>query len=308
MQKPEILLGNDHIKEILKKGLFHAYLIEGEKGSGRHTLARLITYTALCSAESKPCGVCAGCKKLDADSHLDFIRIPSDIKAEALREVLNDVSIYPSEGEKKVYIIDNAERLSVRCQNILLKTLEEPPEFVIFILICRSKQSMLETILSRCMVFSMSPIPADAIERFLKNKYGDRSDIRRAALLSGGFIGVAEDILNQTHSSRFLQCEKFFEAYLAHDLISMSDLLNIRDRTEFCAYVQELCDYVKRIIGYAVSGLPDGVDNTERALCGVGLSRLCGVCDVLDKCAQNSMYNINIPLWSICVAKDIMNI
>ena len=76
------LIGNDHIKKILHGGLhFHAYLIEGEKGSGRHTLARIITQEALCeSSGEKPCGICAGCKKFISGMHLDYIQIPFDIR------------------------------------------------------------------------------------------------------------------------------------------------------------------------------------------------------------------------------------
>lgn len=304
------LIGNDHIKKILHGGLhFHAYLIEGEKGSGRHTLARIITQEALCeSSGEKPCGICAGCKKFISGMHLDYIQIPFDIKAEPLREILNEVSVYPSEKGKKVYVIDNADKLSIRCQNILLKSLEEPPEFVVFILICCSKKSMLQTVLSRCLVLTMAPVAEKDAKIFLQNKYGQHEEISHAILLSGGYLGVAEHILKHEKTDLYNQCELFFQSFLARDPLAMCDCLNKKDRSEFSAYLDELRTYAKRVTRYTAVGIPDGMTACELSLASVGLYKISKVCEVLDNCAANSIYNVNIPLWSLFVAKELMNI
>ena len=172
----DALYGNEHIKKILNgSGNFSSFLIEGPDGSGKHTLAHIIAASRLCisDGEKKPCGKCLACKKVAAGMHLDLLSIDPTLPVKELRESLDDVDLYPADGAHKVYIIDGADRLNEQKQNTLLKTLEEPPEFVTFILLAHSSDAFLQTILSRCALLSLRPLSDELLEKALREKIKD---------------------------------------------------------------------------------------------------------------------------------------
>ena len=304
-----LLIGNDHIKKILNvNASFHSYLIEGEDGSGKHTLMRLIAMANLCeSAQTVPCFSCSACKKFEADAHLDFKKIPSDLKVEALRDILSEMSVYPSEGRKKVYVIEDADALSVKNQNTLLKTLEEPPEFVVFILLCKSRKSLLQTVISRCLVLTMAPVVPEKMMPYLQKKYPNRdAELKQAVAASGGYIGQAEQFLQGKETELFVQCRAFAAAYLERDQMKMMDLLNKKERTAFVAFVKGLDFYFKQILSSSAHGA--AADAEQRFWDQVGIKTLCRICSVLDTCVDKTQYHVNIPLWSVCTVKDLMNL
>ncbi|MCX7614509.1 MAG: hypothetical protein N2Z65_01980 [Clostridiales bacterium] len=163
------LKGNEKIKEALcgmaSETFPHAAIIEGEKGSGKHQLAQFIASAIVCKVDNSPCGICTDCKKSNQGLHPDISLLgeEQELRVDNAREVRRDAYIRPNEAKRKVYIIANADKMNVNTQNAMLKILEEPPETVVFLLLCESKESLLPTVLSRCSVFSLLPPLGDNI-------------------------------------------------------------------------------------------------------------------------------------------------
>lgn len=149
------LKGNQNIKDILKNHAYHAYLIEGGSEDDRNLLTKLISMSFVCSSDVKPCYNCRGCQKYLSDNHPDIVQLDGSINIQQMRQNLENINLLPNDSKMRVYLINNADNLSVEVQNVLLKSLEEPPKFVVFILVAVSASSLLETIRSRCTVLSL---------------------------------------------------------------------------------------------------------------------------------------------------------
>ncbi len=196
------------LKNSLNAGkLHHAYLLSGTRGVGKTTLARIFAKSLNCQegVSCTPCGHCAICKAIDEGSFIDLIEIDaaSRTKVEDTRELLENVQYKPTEGRYKVYIIDEVHMLSTGSFNALLKTLEEPPEFVKFILATTDPQKIPATILSRCMQLRLQTITADDIEKRLgeiltleKVSY-DQTSLRIIAEAADGSMRDALSITDQ---------------------------------------------------------------------------------------------------------------
>lgn len=160
------LKGNENLKasifNIIESGRIpHAMIIEGDAGSGRHTLAHFLAKAVVCEGDNNPCGKCRHCGNAESGNHPDIITVSPEenkksITAERARQLRAEAFVKPHSADKKVYIIDFAERMSEQAQNTLLKVLEEPPQAVIFIIITTSRTELLQTIVSRCVCLSLS--------------------------------------------------------------------------------------------------------------------------------------------------------
>lgn len=204
------LIGNDSLKKTLSFDLAagkssHAYIIEGPRGSGKHTAAKQICSSALCenrtdSSYPLPCGECTQCKKIFGGMSVDIMTVSNNDKAsigvDSIREIRQSLYITPNDGEKKFYIIENAHLLTSQAQNALLISLEEPPPYVMFLLLCEDSSSLLETIRSRAPVLKTERFSPDFIEKYLTEKYpaADRAKIIRASHLASGSIGQAVEL------------------------------------------------------------------------------------------------------------------
>ena len=175
-QRPEVfseVIGQDHIVRILKNQIdtgtvSHAYLFCGTRGTGKTTTARILAKAVNCleaDGEQVPCGHCANCMAIKEGTFMDVIEIDaaSNNGVENIRELRESVKYPPAVGRKKVYIIDEVHMLSTGAFNALLKTLEEPPENVMFILATTDPQKMPQTILSRCMRLDFKRVPEKAL-------------------------------------------------------------------------------------------------------------------------------------------------
>lgn len=174
--RPEIfdeILGQEHIIKILKNQLAtdsvsHAYLFCGTRGTGKTTTARILAKGVNClSEEGKPCGTCANCMAIKDGTFMDVIEIDaaSNNGVENIRELRESVKYPPAVGRKKVYIVDEVHMLSTGAFNALLKTLEEPPENVMFILATTEPQKLPATILSRCMRLDFKRVPEETLTK-----------------------------------------------------------------------------------------------------------------------------------------------
>ena len=165
------ILGQEHIVKILKNqvatgSMSHAYLFCGTRGTGKTTTARILAKAANClSDDGRPCGTCSHCKAIKEGNFLDVMEIDaaSNNGVENIRELRESVKYPPAIGRRKVYIIDEVHMLSTGAFNALLKTLEEPPEHVMFILATTEPQKLPPTILSRCMRLDFRRVPQKVI-------------------------------------------------------------------------------------------------------------------------------------------------
>ncbi|WP_440053531.1 DNA polymerase III subunit gamma/tau [Pseudoalteromonas sp. T1lg65] len=159
------LMGQEHVKQALvnalnEQRLHHAYLFTGTRGVGKTTIARIFAKSLNCEqgVTSTPCGQCSACSEIEAGKFIDLIEIDaaSRTKVEDTREILDNVQYAPTRGRYKVYLIDEVHMLSKHSFNALLKTLEEPPEHVKFLLATTDPQKLPVTILSRCLQFNLN--------------------------------------------------------------------------------------------------------------------------------------------------------
>lgn len=166
-----------HMKNAIKLNkISHAYIINGEKGMGKKTIAKIFSMTLQCEkGGDEPCMQCHSCKQAISNNHPDIRWIthekPSTIAIDEVREQINnDILIKPYSSKYKIYIVDEAEKLTVQAQNALLKTIEEPPAYGIIILLTNNKDSFLQTILSRCVALEMRPVASTDIINYLREK------------------------------------------------------------------------------------------------------------------------------------------
>ena len=229
----EALLGNDRLKETLAVGLHrghisHFYLISGPRGSGKHTLAKLLAQAILCQGDHKPCGVCGPCRKIESGSHPDFITVEDpehkNVAVKIVREIREDVFIRPNESAYKIYLFP--QELGVEGQNALLKILEEPPKHGVFILLADNPENLLTTVRSRCTELKLMALPEKILHRQLKMDFpqAGEEDIASAMDRSGGFLGQAKEILSEGGAIP-PQTEGFVRAFSARDSLGLTQVL-----------------------------------------------------------------------------------
>ena len=169
--QPQIV---EHFKNAISTGkISHAYMINGERSSGKEFIARVFAQALECEEGGvDPCNECHSCRQANAGNHPDIIKVmhekPATIGVEDIRVGINDnILIKPYACNWKIYIINEAEKMTVQAQNALLKTLEEPPAYAVILLLTSNLEVMLPTILSRCVVLNMKPVPDDMIKSYL---------------------------------------------------------------------------------------------------------------------------------------------
>ena len=197
----DFILGNEkirhHLREsIIKQSISHAYILAGDKGIGKSKIAREFAMELICE-KNTGCGECPACRQFLADAYPDFFYMDAEgkesIGIDRIREnIVNDVSIRPYHGKVKIYIIDEADKMTVGAQNALLKTIEEPPEYVVILLLVRNMSLLLETIRSRCIKLLLSAVSNDRIKSWLVEK-GISEDVATVvASYSNGAPGIAK--------------------------------------------------------------------------------------------------------------------
>ena len=229
------LLGNDRLKNNLTAAVnsgksAHFYLISGAPGSGRRTLAKLLSAALQCQSADKPCLRCPNCRKALADTHPDIITVDDPEKAfvsiELIRDACADLYIRPNEGAKKIYIIPRANKMQPPAQNAFLKSLEEPPQYGVFILITDNAEALLPTIRSRSVTLQLSALPEDTLKNALKKQFPHVADsaIAAACARSGGYLGQAVTLL-ETGTDLFPETEQFLQAFSSRSALALTQTL-----------------------------------------------------------------------------------
>lgn len=203
------------LSEIASGKLSHAYLIEGGEGCGKTYFARFAAAAVLCTGDKPPCGKCPSCVKALAGSHPDLFYFSSDKKAsmgvETVRDIKKSLFFMPNDGDRKVYIIDDAQKMTVQAQNALLKFIEEPPASVLFFIVADKKESLLPTVVSRTRIISLAPSDNADIRRFLmsESKKSGGEQIDEAINMAEGSPGKALKLLCRDFSRQRQLCLDF---------------------------------------------------------------------------------------------------
>jgi DNA polymerase-3 subunit delta' len=230
----DLLLGNQQLLDRLdallaQDRLPHCFLISGPVGSGKKPLSRLICAAYLCTApQGRPCLHCPQCRKVLSGTHPDVVVVDQPDKQTVpvalVRQACADAYIRPNEGARKIYLFPRAHDLNPQGQNTLLKILEEPPAYGVFLLLTDNPDRILPTVRSRCATLSLSPLPVTTILGELQRRFpqADPSACRTAAEQSGGFLGPAITALQATPSTS--HTTSFGAVYAARDRLALLQL------------------------------------------------------------------------------------
>ena len=267
------LTGNSKIRNAVENFLKehrlpHAILIDGDSGTGRHTLAEYLSYSAVCSGENVPCEECKNCRLALSKNHPDIITVAPEegkknISVDQIRQLKAKAYIKPHQSKKKVFIIDYADTLNEQSQNALLKVLEEPPLDTVFILIAENKASFLETVISRCIVLSLTAPTAEEGKEYISSVYDfDAQDIENALISSRNNIGKALNLLRGKADSKTKAAAKeFFEFALRGDSYGMLCVMSPleKNRVEAGTFFKDL----KLLISEEIRKNPSGIRTKE---------------------------------------------
>ena len=247
---------NNLIRSVRAGVSSHAYIFEGDAGLGIQSSAKLFAAALTCVNKSNaPCGSCPSCIQAGADTNPDIIYVekPKDRKTigvEPIRTVNDDAAVRPFSSARKVYIINEGDILTAEAQNALLKTLEEPPEYAVFIIIVENSSVLLPTVLSRSVLIHFPPVPDSIIEKYVTEKYPD--ELYRLPFLKKyceGIPGMIDSII----------ADENFESLRSASLEKLSKLLS-SDKIDAYAvqrFLDENKDEAEKIIDFWISYLRD---------------------------------------------------
>jgi len=258
----------------------HAYLFTGPEQTGRATAARILAQALNCTAETAPCGECAQCRRIASGIHTDVrtVRIEEtaqdaaarkSITIEQIREVEASVALNPYEGRTRVVIIDPAEALSDAAQSAFLKTLEEPPAHVVFVLICHHADGVLETIRSRCSRVEFSLVAAAAIEQALldrgENPYQARLLTRLAAGRPGWALAAAADPASLERRATRLEVARGLPAVSLAERLATAERMSDAFKRDREPTLQTLAEWQAwwRDVLLAQEGAEEGIANID---------------------------------------------
>lgn len=238
------IIGQEQLKEHLQnavamKKVSHAYIINGERASGKEFIAGIFAMTLQCEKQgTEPCMECHSCRQAVTANQPDIIRVthekPNTISVEDVRTQINsDIAIKPYSSPYKIYIMNEAEKMTVQAQNALLKTLEEPPQYAVILLLTTNVNAMLPTISSRCVVLNMKPVKDELVKEFLmKEQQIPDYKAQVCVAFARGNLGKA----------KLLASSEEFEN-IKEDAVTLLKYINDMDVHEVMAAIKKINDY-----------------------------------------------------------------
>lgn len=222
----ENLVGNEKNKVIFNKivktnNVLHSYLFSGPEGVGKKEFAIEFSKMIMCLNDEKPCNNCKSCIQFQDNNNPDFKIIESEgtIKIEQIRNMQEKIYEKPINARKKIYIIDDAEKMTIEAQNCLLKTLEEPPEYIVIILISSNDNNLLNTIKSRCMEIDFKLIESNVLKKILEEKYEFQSISENMLKTFEGSIGKA--LKNKENTELYDELNQILDSFDKKSIINI---------------------------------------------------------------------------------------
>ncbi len=268
------VLGHEHLIEHLQSAIAmgkvsHAYILDGEKGSGKNFLADIFAAALQCEEKgTSPCGKCTSCRQAEGKNHPDIIRIthekPNTISVDDIRQQLcGDIMIKPYKGPYKIYIVDEAEKLNVQAQNALLKTIEEPPAYAVILLLTTNAESFLPTILSRCVTLHLKPVKDSVVRKYLMEQVqvpDYQADI--CAAFAQGNIGKAKRLAMSEEFGQMKEHAVHLVKYIQD--MDISELINSMHKiaefkTDISDYLDLLMVWYRDVLLYKATWNPSSI-------------------------------------------------
>ena len=287
------LIGQTHVSQALINAidynrLHHAYLFTGTRGVGKTTIARILSKCLNCDTgiTSTPCGVCDNCVAIDQGRFIDLIEIDaaSRTKVEDTRELLDNVPYAPSQGRYKVYLIDEVHMLSTHSFNALLKTLEEPPEHVKFLLATTDPQKLPITIISRCLQFVLRPLSQSLLSEHLANVLTqEQVGYTQPALwqLASAAKGSVRDALSLTD-----QAIAFGQGAL--DDVTVNSMLGLIDAADLVSLITDIYNHDKPAVAAHIEQMRAQMVDASSMFDGLAeLLHQLALCQLLPEVALN---------------------
>lgn len=250
------IVGHEQIKDHFQKAIegnkvSHAYILTGEAGMGRKSLAHAFALSLLCEkGGSEPCMECRACRQVLSGNHPDLIHVthekPSSIGVDEIREQINDtILVRPYSSYYKIYIVDEAEKMTVQAQNALLKTIEEPPSYAVILLLTTNQEAFLPTILSRCVQLKLKPLRDFVVKGYLMESLKiPEADADVYAAFARGNLGKAISLAS-SEDFRLMRSDLLHLLRHIHDT-DISDLLDlIRQLKEDNLDINECLDFMQ---------------------------------------------------------------
>ncbi|MCI6888281.1 MAG: DNA polymerase III subunit delta' [Lachnospiraceae bacterium] len=235
------IVGHEQIKEHFQNAIenhkvSHAYILTGEAGMGRKSLANAFALALLCEKGGKePCMQCHACKQVLSDNHPDLIHVthekPNSIGVDDIREQINDtIMVRPYSSYYKIYIVDEAEKMTQQAQNALLKTIEEPPSYAIILLLTTNQEAFLPTILSRCVQMKLKPLRDFVVKSYLVEAlHVPEADADIYAAFARGNLGKAISLVSSENFKLMRQ-----------EILHMLKHIKQMDISELLDYIRKL--------------------------------------------------------------------
>ncbi|MEK7847572.1 MAG: DNA polymerase III subunit delta' [Chloroflexota bacterium] len=274
-------VGHPQVVSLLQRSLAagrlaHAYLLVGPPHVGKGTLALDVARALHCEGEPSPCGACGPCQTIDRRVHPDVLwvglladektgRPRTEISIDQMREVTSLAALPPFQGGHRVFIIDGAEHLSPAGANALLKTLEEPPPQVVFLLLSAAEGALLPTITSRCQRLELRPLPEAEVVRFLEARGLAPDEARLRARLSGGCPGRGLDTeFFQRRQEALAQAEALLGEGVGQRLALAAELAAHYERERDVEFLDLWMGWWRDLL-LVRAGCPGAVANADRA-------------------------------------------
>lgn len=300
-------LGNDSLKESLSAAcqqdrFAHFYLLTGPAGSGKRALAGRMAAAMVCQSNGeKPCCRCLPCRKALSGSHPDIITVDDPekktIPVELIRKTREDLFIRPNEGRRKIYILPRAQDLGLPSQNALLKVLEEPPSYGVFLLLSDNPDKLLPTVRSRCTQLQLRPLAEPVLFERLRRDFpaATEEQLRGAVSRSGGYLGQAM-LLLRDGGKLLPQTEPFLQAYAKHDALGLLQVLVPMEKLKREPFLEVLNQW-RGILAAALAcraGLPEETGFGPTLCAGRTAAELARGTEILAQAMEYARGNVSI--------------
>ena len=293
----------NHMRNAVRLGkISHAYIISGERGYDKLTLAEAFAQALLCNGSDKPCGECISCKKAIHHNHPDIIYIshekPNLISAKEIREqVVDTVDIIPYESKRKIYIIEDGELINEQGQNILLKTIEDPPDYATIIILTTNKDLFLPTVISRCVCLDMRPVDNDTIKTYLMDKgivdYQADMAIQFAEGNPGKALMIAGDVEFKERRRLIINIIRNYKNYDPNEISKLAERIE-KDSENIDSYLDLLLLFLRDVLILNTTNDEGRVHFREEMATVRDMARL-------------QLSDINKLINIVCEAKDKIN-